>query len=96
VRDGRCRDCHATYMRSYRRSRREWALNDFARQAKWRSEPVLTAICEAMIGRFGGFDKFVREWHQQMLEMTGTKSAIDSYLAIMRLVEMAAKRQCER
>jgi hypothetical protein len=35
----------------------------------------------------------VREWHAQILRMTGTKAALDSYQSIMRPVAAAAKQQ---
>jgi hypothetical protein len=97
ARESRCRDCHAAYMRSYRREHRERLLNAFARETKWRAnETTLTALSAAMIRKFGGMENFVREWHEQTIRMTGSKAALDSYQCIMRLMQAAARQQVKR
>jgi hypothetical protein len=97
ARESRCRDCHRDYMRWYRSDRRRKVLNAFAREIKWRTnETTLTALSAHLIRRFGGVENFVREWREEVGRMAGTKQALDSYLAILRLVETAARQKVKR
>lgn len=69
-RHGLCKTCFAAYMRTYRDNRRQRALRQFVQRAARQSLSVerMTRLCDAMLKRFGGVERFTAEWHRAMDE----------------------------
>jgi hypothetical protein len=81
-------------MRAYRRRRRGKAIDRFAaalrRENNWGR---VAALCNAMVDRFGGLDRFCAAWVEQIdtakRDRHGGRRVLNSFLAIVRLLESA-------
>jgi hypothetical protein len=86
-----CRECYNLYMAVFRRSRRLKHIAGF--NAAIRREFDLrkvTALCNALLSRLGGLDKFCTLWKAHLdAAPPGSRAALDSFLAVLRLVEIA-------
>ena len=95
TRQGRCRDCRNRYMQLYRQGRRRAVLGRFAVElARSGSVSRVVALCNAMVGRFGGIDGLATAWRAAVetaaRQQPGGRVLLNSLRAILRLVEVSA------
>jgi hypothetical protein len=91
LRQGICRRCYNAGMRLYRQAHRSKTIRRFSAELRQeRDSRKVTALCTAMFARFGGLDKFSAAWKAHMdAAPPGSRAALDSYLALLRLIEIA-------
>ena len=89
--DNRCRRCHADYMRERSRRLASKSIHQFTMELKRaRSVNRVIILCARMFERFDGVEGFAKRWMEvieaAMREKPGSKTLLDSFLAIARLL----------
>src|SRR5262245_59341642 len=87
AREGRCRTCHAKYMREYRRQRR---ARDHGRLvaacARSSNAAKVGSIVNALIAAAGGVNRFADRWRAEFdAAPLGSRLASNHLLAIVQL-----------
>jgi hypothetical protein len=89
---GRCRACHARYMRGYRLARRTRTLHRFAAELRQEANVIRAiALCGEMVARFGGAPGFAAAWYEAIesarRDKPGSRLVLNSHQALLRLVQ---------
>jgi ribosomal protein L40E len=62
-----CRQCHASYMRSYRDHKRNKRLSKFFSDLRWqKNATTLIALSDELLRKFGGFEGLADQWVRVM------------------------------
>lgn len=94
-RRGKCRQCLAGYMRTYRAGRRAVSVDRLASAIATADRLAkIEAAFAAAMRRFGGIDAFARLWREQFdttaARAPGSRQAVNLLLALARLGEVAS------
>ena len=95
-RDSRCNECHRRDMNALNAKRRVGRLGPFATKLKRAQRPSQAEAAVAMmIEKFGGIEKFVQFWKEQLdavsMSKPGSRLALHSCMGVANVIALTSK-----